>query len=145
MVMALTLLSPAVIHAADIGKTFPTPQAAVSALATAASAKDRDALRSLFGLATDELVAADKVQASNELAQFVTALNQTNRLVAKSDTRCILEVGSQLWPFPIPIVKRDNRRFLDTEDGREELINRHIGRNELTTLQAIGTALFVSP
>jgi hypothetical protein len=125
------------VSAADIGMTFSTPQDAVQVLDTAANAKDRGALRKLFGLDTDELVATDQVQASNELAQFTAAFNQTNRLVRVQDTKFILEVGTNGWPFPIPIVKKDGRWYFDTEAGKEELLNRRIGRNELATLQAV--------
>ncbi len=135
--LALVLSLPAIGLAADRGQTFPTPEAAVSALSAAANAKQRDALRALFGLDTDELVAADRVQATNELSDFCAAFNQTNWLVHLSENRCILEVGSTGWPFPIPIVKKDSRWFFDTEAGKEELLNRRIGRNELATLQVV--------
>jgi hypothetical protein len=139
LVLAMTLLCPAAIRAADLGKTFATPQEAVGALASATSAQDREALRALFGLATDELVAADQVQAANELESFLTAFNQTNRLVPVSETKRVLEIGANSWPFPIPIVCKDGRWFFDTEAGKEELLNRRIGRNELEALQTVRT------
>jgi hypothetical protein len=139
LVLATALLWPAETRAADIGKTFATPQEAVAALATAASAKDREALRALFGLATDELVPADQVQATNQLAEFVTVFNQTNRIVTESATKCVLEAGTNAWPFPIPIVKKDGRWFFDTEAGKQEILNRRIGKNELESLQTMRT------
>jgi hypothetical protein len=137
LLVALALLWPAETRAADIGKNFSTPQEAIGALANAANAKDREALRALFGLATDELVAADQVQATNELDQFVAAFNQTNRVVPASATKCVLEVGANRWPFPIPLVKKNGRWSFDTEAGKEELINRRIGKNELEALQTV--------
>ncbi|HOW64412.1 MAG TPA: DUF2950 domain-containing protein [Candidatus Paceibacterota bacterium] len=135
--LAFAFLASVKVAAANGGKTFPTPQAAVDALAAAVNAKDRQALRTLFGLATDELVAADKVQAENELTEFSAAFNQSNRIVPESDSKCYLEVGSHRWPFPIPLAKRDGGWFFDTEAGKEELLNRRIGKNELATLQTI--------
>jgi hypothetical protein len=49
----------------------------------------------------------------------------------------VLEVGGSSWPFPVPIVKKDGYWFFDTEAGKEELVNRRIGRNELMTLQVV--------
>jgi hypothetical protein len=132
-------LAPLPARAADVGKTFATPQAAAAALAAAANARDRVALRDLFGLATDELVATDLVQASNELSQFTLALNQTNRITPRSDSQCLLEIGTNFWPFPIPIVKKDGQWFFDTEAGKDELLSRRIGRNELATLEVVRT------
>ena len=49
----------------------------------------------------------------------------------------MLEVGTNFWPFPVPIVKKDGRWFFDTEAGKEEILNRRIGKNELATLQVV--------
>jgi hypothetical protein len=49
----------------------------------------------------------------------------------------VLEVGEQAWPFPIPIVKTDGGWFFDTEAGKEEILNRRIGTNELATLNVV--------
>jgi hypothetical protein len=137
MILALVLSLPTVGVSADRGQGFPTPEAAVGALAAAANARQRDALRALFGLEADELVAADRVQATNELADFSAAFNQTNRIVRQAEGRCILEVGPERWPFPIPLVKQDGQWYFDTEAGKDELLNRRIGRNELATLQVV--------
>jgi len=56
-------------------------------------------------------------------------------LVRESDSKCVLEVGEKSWPFPIPVVKKDGQWFFDTEAGKDEILNRRIGENELATLQ----------
>ena len=137
LVLALLFFQCGGSHAAETGVTFPTPEAAVTALSKAAAARDRDALRSLFGLDTDELVAVDQVQATNDLAAFSAAFAETNRLVRESDTRYVLEVGRSGWPFPVQLQKKDNQWFFDTDAGKEELLNRRIGRNELAVLQVV--------
>jgi len=137
LVLAFALSLVLSANAADIGKTFATPEEAVSALAAATSAKDSNALRVLFGPAGADLANPDRVQATNELGTFTAALTQTNRLVRESDSRYVLEVGGDFWPFPVPIVKRDGRWFFDTEAGREEILSRRIGKNELATLQVV--------
>ena len=135
LVLALAFAAPLAINAADTGKTFATPEAAVSALVAAASAEDTNALHDIFGPATADIANPDRVQAANELNAFTAALNQTNRLVRESDSKCVLEVGEDSWPFPVPIVKKDGRWFFDTAAGKDEFLNRRIGGNELATLQ----------
>jgi len=137
LMLALALSAPCATGAADFGKAFATPEAAVSALAAAASAKDTNALRVIFGSAVEDLKNPDRVQASNDFDEFTTAFNQGQRIVRASDAKCVLEVGQNFWPFPVPIVKQDGQWFFDTEAGKDELINRRIGKNELSTLQSV--------
>jgi hypothetical protein len=135
--LSLALSAPIAVSAADIGKTFVTPEAAVSALAAAARAKDTNALRVIFGPAAEDLLNPDRVQATNDLIEFTTAFDQTNRIVRGSESRCALVVGEDSFPFPVPIVKEDGQWFFDTEAGKDELLSRRIGRNELDALQAV--------
>jgi hypothetical protein len=137
LVLALALSVPVAGTAADTGKAFATPEEAVSALLRATGAEDGTALRTIFGPAAAELQNPDRVQATNEFKAFTAALNATNRLVHESDTKCVLEVGTNSWPFPVPIVKKDGRWFFDTEAGEEEVFRRRIGKNELATLEAM--------
>jgi hypothetical protein len=137
LVLALALSAAFQASAADTGKTFATPEEAASALATAASTGDSNALWAIFGPAAEDLQNADRVQATNELKWFATAFSQAKRIVRESDSRCVLEVGEDFWPFPVPIVKHGGRWFFDTEAGKDELLSRRIGRNELSTLQAV--------
>lgn len=137
LVLALALCAPIAVSAADIGKTFATPEDAVSALAAATSIKDTNALRVIFGPAAAEIENPDRVQATNEFRAFAAALSQTNRIVRESDSRCVLEVGDNFWPFPVPIVKKDGQWFFDTEAGKDEILSRRIGKNELATLQVV--------
>src|SRR5580700_510367 len=105
MVAAVLLLgaqsSPAVTGAQ---KTFPTPEDAVHALATAANAHDTNALAAIFGPSFGDIVSPDPVQAQNELANFSRSLGQSNYLDRAQPDRYILETGADRWPFPIPIV-----------------------------------------
>ena len=130
-------LAPCSLLPAQPGKTFPTPEAAVDALAVAANAEDTNALRAIFGPAAAEIENPDKVQATNELAAFSLALSRGKRLVRQSDSKIVLEVGENSWPFPVPIVKKGEQWFFDTDAGKDELLNRRIGRNELMTLLSV--------
>jgi hypothetical protein len=121
--------------AAETNKVFATPEEAVSALVAATRARDNSALHALFGPRGAELENPDRVQSTNELNTFTAAFLETNRLARLSETGYVLEVGRDLWPFPVPIVKKNDRWFFDTEAGKDELLSRRIGQNELFTLE----------
>ena len=137
LLLALALNLPIAASGADTGQTFATPEEAVSALVLATAAPDGNALRAVFGPAVADLHNPDRVQATNELNAFTTALNATNRLVHESDKKCVLEVGANSWPFPVPIVKHEGRWFFDSEAGKEEILHRRIGKNELSTIEVM--------
>jgi hypothetical protein len=135
--LALALSASVTLQAAETGRTFASPEAAVAALADAVNTTNRTELHAIFGPAADDLVNPDPVQAANEFAAFASALGETNRLMLESDTCRLLELGNDPWPFPVPIVQKDGRWFFDTAAGKEELLNRRIGRNELETLKVV--------
>ena len=137
LLLALPATPRAAAAESDAAQTFATPDEAVAAMAEAARSCDWVGLRTLFGLATDEMVATDRVQATNELGAFSAAFDAHHRLIEESATRRVLEVGGNGWPFPMPIVQQDGRWFFDAAAGKEELLNRRIGRNELAVLEVM--------
>ncbi len=128
---------PLSVRAADAGRTFAKPDEAVASLMAGIKAEDPAALRSLFGPAVTEIENPDHVQATNELRAFAAAFDEKFRIVHESDSHCVLEVGTNYWPFPIPIVQQNGRWFFDTAAGKDELLNRRIGRNELAVLEVM--------
>ncbi len=110
---------------------FASPEAAVSALETAAKNRDTNALRAIFGPAGRDLVSADAVQATQEFETFVKRLSEKTELVRQTGSTCLLQLGADAWPFPIPLVSTNGQWKFDTEAGRQEILNRRIGRNEL--------------
>jgi len=120
-----------------IGKKFATPEEAVAALQRATSAADTNALKEVLGPGAEGLQNPDRIQATNELKTFSSALAERRHLVHISDTLITLEVGDDFWPFPVPIVKKDGSWFFDTDAGKDELLNRRIGKNELATLSTV--------
>jgi hypothetical protein len=113
---------------------FASPEEAVASLRLATASADTNALRFILGPTAEDLLNPDRVQSTNELKTFNAALMQTNRLVHVSDTLIVLELGDDLWPFPVPIVKKNGGWFFDTDAGKDELLNRRIGNNELGTI-----------
>ncbi len=134
VLLLLAFASSSALGADTAAKAFATPQEAVSALDEAVNTTNRALFAALLGPESEHLVNPDSVQGAQELATFAAAFNATNWLARESDTRMVLEVGMNAWPFPIPLVKLANGWQFDTAAGIEELLNRRIGRNELEVL-----------
>jgi hypothetical protein len=128
----LVLLTPA---RAEQEERFASPGDAINALTNAALNKDTNAMQVIFGPALRELMSADAVQASNGLVNFALRVSQKAVSTNLSPSSVKLEFGVDSWPFPIPLVNRDGVWFFDTAAGREEILNRRIGRNELNTIE----------
>jgi Skp family chaperone for outer membrane proteins len=118
-------------------KTFADADNAVAALIAAVNAHDRTALEKIFGPELGEITASEPAQAEEELTQFAAKLNESHQLTKQSETRSELEIGKDQWPFPVPLVKTEGGWFFDTDAGKEEIINRRIGRNELGALESV--------
>jgi len=137
---ALAFAFPFVGHAAttpSVGRRYASPEDAVAALRAATASADRNALSAVLGPASDDLQNPDRIQGANELETFGSALAEKQHLVRVSDSRVVLEVGNDLWPFPVPIVKREAGWYFDTDAGKDELLNRRVGKNELATLPVL--------
>jgi len=130
LVLGLGLALPVCVSAVD-EQTFATPQDAVNALVSAAQSHDTNALHAIFGPAGHDLISPDVVQATAEYKMFVQHLTAKAQWINNSDSNLTLEIGTNGWPFPIPLVKQDGQWFFDTAAGREEVLNRRIGRNEI--------------
>ena len=117
-------------------KSFKSPEEAVKALSDAVKANDKKELLTIFGPEGKELISSgDKVADETGREHFIKAYEEMNKLVSENDTKVILHVGNGGWPFPIPVVKRGEYWLFDTMAGREEILNRRIGRNELNAIQ----------
>jgi hypothetical protein len=125
------------LPAAGTAALFETPEAAVAALEDAAKACDSEAFLRVFGPSAEDLQNPDRTQATNEWKTFVAALGEFKRIVRESDTCCTLEVGTVAWPFPVPLVRKEGKWFFDAEAGKDELLSRRIGRNELAALASV--------
>jgi len=137
IIFAVTLISFSSYEEAGAQqKTFKTPEEAVKSLMEAVKANDTKALQAIFGPEGKEIGSSpDKVQDKAEKDRFVKAYEAMNKLEKETDSKMTLVVGEEDWPFPIPIVKVGESWRFDTKAGKEELLNRRIGRNELNTIQ----------
>jgi hypothetical protein len=114
---------------------FRSPEAGLRALIEAAKADDHDRLLAIFGAdAADLVFSGDEVADREALARFVTETKERTKLVKVGDTTVIIHFGKDDESFPIPLVKDDSGWRFDTVAGKEEMLNRRIGRNELHTI-----------
>lgn len=117
-------------------KTFATPEEAVKALIEAAKAKESKPILDILGPEAKSFIdSGDPVSDRESRERFIKAYQESNALKKESETKVSLEVGKDKWPFPIPIVKESAGWRFDTKAGREEVINRRVGRNELDVIQ----------
>lgn len=123
---------PAAPAAPTAQTTFESPEAAVRALRTALEQKDEAALLAIFGPEARDLNAdpADPaVQA--ERKNFLRGLTEKTGLETQEDGSVVLVVGKDDWPFPVPLVQKDGKWYFDSAAGKDEILVRRIGRNEL--------------
>lgn len=122
---------------ASAQKMFSSPEEAVKAAIAAARSNNDKELLAIFGAQAKEILfSGDPVADKQRRAEFVAAYDQANRLSTDGENR-ILIAGKQDWPFPIPIVKKGQSWMFDTEQGKQEVLNRRIGSNELFTIQTM--------
>ncbi|AMY09014.1 hypothetical protein LuPra_02223 [Luteitalea pratensis] len=137
--VAAGLMLPA-IAAAQPPRVFQTPEEAVTALRTAARAKDIQPLLALLGARGRDLASSsDAATARQHRAVFLVAMREGWKLADVSADRKELVVGREEWPFPVPLVKTAKGWVFDAAAGKEEVITRRIGRNELAAIQIVKT------
>jgi hypothetical protein len=119
-------------------QSFSSSSDAVDSLVGALRANDQDQLKKILGPnAQDILSSGDPVSDRNGIERFLAAYDEKHQFENKSEDSVVLDVGNSDWPLPVPIVKDPhfNTWHFDVDAGREELLNRRIGRNELDTIQ----------
>lgn len=115
-------------------KTFASPDDAVAALRSAVASDDEAALEILFGPDIKSLRTGDKVQDQKNREHFAMAIAQSCKLNKQNDNEIFVEVGPKDWPMPVPLVQTNGQWFFDTAAGKEEAIDRHIGKDELAAI-----------
>ena len=148
--IAISCLLGLALHAAPPAKTeaaaasqpqqkqFDTPKQAVDSLLTAAATFDVPALKQTLGPDGEDLVSSeDPVADKTRALAFADKAKEKNsvEIDKKDPNRAILLVGNDDFPLPIPIVKRKGKWSFDTKVGREEILNRRIGANELNAIE----------
>ena len=129
--------APPAAKSAAKQSSFASSEAAAAALADAVRGKDVQKLLAVVGPGSgDWLFSGDQVQDANDWKKFLAAYDEKHSFDDKG-TRAVLQVGKDDWPFPAPLVKKDGKWLFDANAGREEILNRRIGQNELDTMQTL--------
>jgi hypothetical protein len=119
-------------------KEFDTPKEAADALVQVAANSDVAAAKEILGPDGEDLISSeDPVMDKNRAQEFAAKAKEKSSIqIDKKDrNRAILVVGNDDFPLPIPIVKRKSKWSFDTKVGREEILNRRVGANELNTIE----------
>jgi len=119
-------------------KSFPSAKQAADALIQAAENYDVSTLKEILGANGEDLVSSeDPVQDKNRAAAFAAKAHESNSIEvnSKNSNLATLVVGNDQWPLPIPLVKRNGKWLFDTKAGRDEILYRRIGANELDVIQ----------
>ena len=136
---AFVALTASIAAAQQTGRhrTFNTPHDAVQALIAAVKTGNFDELLAIFGPDGQELVASsDPATGRRNREVFSVAVGEKWQLVDEGPNRKTLVIGNEEWPFPVPIVKDASGWRFDTASGKEEIIARRIGRNELAAIDS---------
>lgn len=125
---------PALAQSPTGQRVFDSPEAAVKALVAAVRADDDKALVEIFGAKHADLISSGQREFR---AKFVKAADEYQVLAREAGGYVTLVVGYEGWPFPIPLVRQGSGWRFDTEAGREELLSRRIGHNELAVIETL--------
>src|SRR5437667_8229203 len=119
-------------------KQFDTPKQAADALIQVAGNFDVAAAKEILGPDSEDIIASeDPVMEKNRALAFAAKAKEksSTQIDKKDPNRVILLVGNDDFPLPIPIVKQKGKWFFDTKVGREEILNRRVGENELNAIE----------
>jgi hypothetical protein len=136
LVLGMQLLAATAHAAASPQRTFGTPEDAASALIAAVKANDRAATLAVLGDAGDWISSGDAV-ADRAIADRFVAQYEKQHAIATDGDKATLALGDDAFPFAFPLVRTHERWRFDTAAGKDELLKRRVGGNELTTLQVL--------
>ena len=122
---------------ASAQQAFKTPDEAASALAGAAKSGDPKAIVTVLGPdGTDIVSSGDAVADAATREKFIAAYNAKHQITMEGDNKAVVVVGQDDFPLPIPLLRKDGAWRFDTAAGRQEILFRRIGKNELDAIQS---------
>ena len=118
-------------------RTFSSADDAVRAFFAAMQRPDDQAALSILGPAAEDVLSSgDTAEDSDARSGFVAKYEEMHRLVTEPDGTVTLVIGAENWPFPIPLVNDHGSWYFDTDAGKDEIIFRRVGKNELAAVDA---------
>jgi hypothetical protein len=141
-IVAVAMLLPGAFSASLVAGilqiSFPSAEEAVRSLVAAVRANDIEEMRIILGPGSETLISSgDEVADRAGREKFLKAYEQMNRLELPSADRMVLHIGKDDWSMPIPIVKKGTAWLFDIDKGKQEILNRRIGRNELHVIEVL--------
>jgi hypothetical protein len=116
-------------------KTFASAEEASKALMAAAQSNDEKVLLEILGPDGKQIVSSgDEAEDAQSRANFVQKYQEMHRLVREPDGSTVLYIGAENWPTPIPLMKKGGAWYFDMEAGKEEILFRRIGENEISAI-----------
>ena len=141
-VVALAVLQVLVVGSArssfaqtSKAKTFSSPGEAANALFQAVQREDEQSLEAIFGAGKEVTSSNDEVEDKLDHERFAQKYQEMHRLVREPDGSTVLYIGAENWPFPIPLVSKNGAWFFDSDTGKQEILLRRLGENEMTAIE----------
>jgi hypothetical protein len=117
-------------------KSFSSASQATKGLVSALETNDESALLKILGPSAKDIISSgDPTEDKTNREQFVQKYKQMHRLVDEPDGMTTLYIGAENWPTPIPLEHKGGAWYFDTAAGKQEILYRRIGRNELSAIQ----------
>jgi Protein of unknown function (DUF2950) len=118
-------------------RTFASAEEAGRALLEAMQTQDEQAPLKILGPdAKDVLSSGDPSEDADARVGFVVKYEEMHRFVTEPDGTVSLVIGAENWPFPIPLVNNRGTWYFDTDAGKDEILFRRIGENEIAAMEA---------
>jgi Protein of unknown function (DUF2950) len=135
--LTVALLVFAITATANAQQSFKSAAEAADALVNAVKSDDQKGILAVLGPDGAGIASSgDEVEDAAARKRFTAAYDAKHQINLEGDQKAVLVIGDQDWPFPIPIVRKDDSWRFDTATGREEILDRRIGRNERAAIQA---------
>jgi DUF2950 family protein len=135
--LSLSCLAAQLFAQAPGQRTFASAEDAGREFFTAMESQDEQAPLRILGPAGKEVLSSgDSIEDSDARVGFVTKYEEMHRLVSEPDGKMTLVIGAENWPFPIPLVNNHGSWYFDTSEGKDEIVFRRIGKNELAAMDA---------
>lgn len=138
VIVGMVFLTDQVFAVKERQKTFASPEEAVKAVVEAVRKNNDRGLAAIFGPGSQVLISSgDRVDDKARKERFLKAYDEKNSIEPEGEEKAILHIGDQDYAFPIPIVKKKNAWLFDTKEGKEEILCRRVGRNELNVMDVL--------
>ena len=139
LIATLFIASLSYAQTTDISQnSYSSPEEAVNGLIAAVRANDTMAMLAILGPGSKEMISSgDAVADRAGREKFLKAYDEKNILQQGPEDNWVLSVGNDNWPMPIPVVNKASKWLFDTHEGKQEILNRRIGRNELQVMNVL--------